>query len=147
MKHIGKTLALIALAIMMVFGSTLSAFAATNEVVGTDATVESVESSVQPRSINISTSWTTVLSVSTSSSTGINSDIIISANTFTSNGLLSTVPCDIQMLGKNGQLLWSKDDAIPGSGAHTEFWCGSDVYTVQIRTTAGYGTASAWKTS
>ena len=148
MKRMGKTMALIALAIMMVFGSTLSAYAATNEVVVEEnSVVESEETTVQPRSVNISTSWTTVLSVSTSSSKGINSNVTISATTFTYNGLLSTVPCDIRLLGKTGDVLWSQDDAIPGSGANTVFWCGSDVYTVQIRTTAGNGIASAWKSS
>lgn len=142
MKHIVKSIFAFALAMMMTFGVSASAYAATNDEV--DTAVSSVEATeetqVTPRSINISTSWTTILS----SSSGFNRNVTVSATTLTLNGLLSTVPCDIRLLGKNDKELWSKDSAVPGNGKETVFWCGSDVYKVQIRTTAGNGIASAW---
>lgn len=89
---------------------------------------------------NIDTSWTTVLS----SSSGFNRDVHIQATTFTYNGLFSTVPCDIRMLDKKGNVLWTGTGEVPGQNQVVSFWCGSDVYKVQIRTQAGDGVVEAW---
>lgn len=143
MKHIVKSILAFALAMVMTFGATASAYAATNEVVDTSVSAVMVaeETMVTPRSTNIDTGWTTILE----SSSGFNRNVKVSATTFTLNGLLSTVPCDIRLTGKDeNDVRWSKDNAVPGNGKETVFWCGSDVYKVQIRTTAGNGIASAW---
>ena len=83
-------------------------------------------SAATPRitSTNISTTWTTVLSSST--------------------GLLETVKCDIRLLDKNGNAVWSQNGAVPGNNVERTFWCGSDVYKVQMRTQARTGVVSAW---
>lgn len=91
-------------------------------------------------SYNINTSWTTVLT----SSSGFNRDVHIQATTFTYNGLLTTVPCDIRMLDKNGNVLWTGTGSVPVQNQEVTFWCGSDVYKVQIRTQAGNGIVYAW---
>lgn len=47
----------------------------------------------------------------------------------------------IKMLGKNGEKLWEKEDAIPGFN-YADFECGSDVYTIQVKNV--YGDGYAW---
>lgn len=51
---------------------------------------------------------------------------------------------DIRMLGKDGNVVWEEAKACPGKGSRV-FWCGSDVYTIQIRVRNGYGTAHAYR--
>ena len=48
----------------------------------------------------------------------------------------------IMMKGKSGNILWtaSSDNYVPSHGSYT-FWCGSDVYSIWIKTTSGYGNA------
>ena len=70
------------------------------------------------------TTWKTVYS----STTGFNRNVAITCyNT-------STHTNDIRMLGSNGQVVWTEDGAIDYSGSRT-FWCGSDVYKIQLRNT------------
>lgn len=69
-------------------------------------------------------SWKTVYS----SSRGFNRNVSITCyNT-------STHKNDIRMLGSNGQTVWTENGAIDYSGSRT-FWCGSDVYKIQLRNT------------
>lgn len=91
-------------------------------------------------SINTSTSWKTIATASS----GFDCNVDISCTNF------NNVPCDIRMLNSKGSVLWEESGAIQitsmvGSGGpgSRKFWCGSDVYTIQIRTQGGKGTAVA----
>lgn len=48
----------------------------------------------------------------------------------------------VMMKGKNGNILWAASSAeyVPSHGSYT-FWCGSDVYSIWIKTTSGFGNA------
>lgn len=91
--------------------------------------------------INISTSWKTIAT----STTGFGCNVYIKCMNTTLDGL-TVVPSDIRMLGKNGNVLWSENGAIPGQGSRI-FVCGKDVYTIQIRTQAGVGVAYSHETT
>lgn len=91
-------------------------------------------------SINTSTSWKTIATASS----GFDCKVDISCTNF------NNVPCDIRMLNSKGTVLWEESGAIRitsivGSGGYGSriFECGSDVYTIQIRTQSGTGTAIA----
>lgn len=143
MKKFFRSTIAMALLATLVLGTTVSASAATNDTTCVESTVETaVDTNATARiaSYNINTSWTTVLS----SSSGFNRDVYIQATTFTYNGLVTTVPCDIRMLDKNGNVLWTGTGSVPGQNQKVSFWCGSDVYKVQIRTQAGNGIVYAW---
>ena len=91
-------------------------------------------------SINTSTSWKKIAEASS----GFGCNVYIECTNF------SNVPCDIRMLDANGGLVWEESGAISinsifgsgGNGSRT-FWCGSNVYQIQIRTQGGTGTAFA----
>ena len=143
MKNFFRSTIAMALLAAMMLGTTVSASAATNDTTSVEASAEAnAETNATPRisSYNINTSWTTVLT----SSSGFNRDVYIQATTFTYNGLVTTVPCDIRMLDKNGNVLWTGTGSVPGQNQKVSFWCGSDVYKVQIRTQAGNGIVYAW---
>lgn len=50
---------------------------------------------------------------------------------------------DVRMLGASGNVIWSENMAIR-SNHHRTFYCGSDVYTLQIRTNLSGVTGYAW---
>lgn len=79
-------------------------------------------------------SWTTVAS----SKKGFNTDVYIKViNTSVSRN-------DIRMLDRYGRVVWEQEGAIGMNQSLAQFWCGSDVYTVQVKTQYGYGSATAW---
>jgi len=88
------------------------------------------------RRLNTTTSYQTICSESTSSRTGIN------RNVFIQNNNTSVARSDVRMLGKNGNVVWEGRGALAIAEGRV-FWCGSGVYTVQIRTQSGRGTAYA----
>lgn len=90
------------------------------------------------KTITTSTSWKTVIT----SSTGFNRWVGIH-NWSTATDGLGILRADIRMLGKNGNVIWAEDKACPGYGSRA-FWCGSDVYTIQIKVARGAGTAYAY---
>lgn len=62
-----------------------------------------------------------------------------------------TIRCELNLLSnrgvvmmkdKNGKVLWTatSDYYVPSHGSYT-FWCGSDVYSIWIKTTSGFGNA------
>ena len=91
--------------------------------------------------LSTSTSWKKIAS----STTGFNCNVYIKCMNTVINDW-GVIPCDIRMLGKNGNVLWSESGAIHGFGDRI-FVCGSDVYEIQIRTQAGVGTAYAYETT
>ncbi|WP_413854683.1 hypothetical protein [Candidatus Ruminimicrobium bovinum] len=85
-----------------------------------------------------STTWTTLAE----STTGFNRNVTV-FNSSTGTDGLGILRADIRMLGKNGNVVWSETKACPGYGTR-EFWCGSDVYKIQIRVAYASGTAYAY---
>lgn len=121
MKKTSKlTLCLVAILVALL-GTTITAYAS-NSYKGT---------------ITTSTEWKT-LATSTS---GFNCNVEVSNHSTGTDGL-GILRADIQMLGRNGQRVWYEEKACPGYGSRV-FWCGPDVYTIQIRVAYGNGTASA----
>lgn len=59
----------------------------------------------------------------------------------TNNNSYPNTYSSIKMLGRNGETLWEKEDAIPGFN-YADFECGSDVYTIQVKNV--YGDGYAW---
>ncbi len=74
-----------------------------------------------------STRWTTVAE----SSKGFNCNVYISI----SNNMVSRT--GIRMLNRRGKILWQSDDAIAFNQYRAQFWCGSDVYKIQLTTNSG----------
>lgn len=84
---------------------------------------------------------TTVWKDIATSTTGFNKTIRIN--------YLGTVPvglgilkADIRMLSSSGSVLWSQNQVCASGGQ--DFWCGSDVYTVQIKVLTGTASASSY---
>lgn len=83
-----------------------------------------------------SKSWTTIAT----STTGFNCNVYI----FATNTAVSGT--DIRMLGKNGNVLWSENNAI-SFNSNRIFRCGSDVYTIQARARSGSASVGCHKTT
>jgi hypothetical protein len=77
--------------------------------------------------VTIFRDWTTVRTAPTSNPIGINRNIGIRVF----NHCTSQVN-DIRMLGRNGQIVWQENNTIGNAGQRI-FWCGPDVYTIQLR--------------
>lgn len=113
------------LLILLLIGTTTTAFAA-NSYNGT---------------ITTSTSWKTLAT----STTGFNCNVAI-FNSSTGTDGLGILRADIRMLGKSGNVVWQESKACPGYGTRI-FWCGSDVYKIQIKVAHSSGTAKAYETT
>lgn len=78
------------------------------------------------------------------STTGFNCNVIISCSnlSFLSNGKLAKGL--VRMIGRNGNVLWTSpaEEGVPGQGSRV-YWCGSDVYRIEIKTQTGGGCAWA----
>lgn len=146
MKHTLKNILTIVLLLLFTFCNTTSALAYETPTKLSVCTAEMYSSSgnVYPypaghQVLTTNTSWQTIAY----STKGFNCNVYVKCNNTATVGL-KVVPCDVQMLDKNGNVLWSENGAIAGLGSRT-FWCGSDVYKIQIRTQAGKGTAFAYE--
>ncbi len=137
----------IALILVMCLGYTLNAFAAESpnkSAVVSNYNDVTTYANRYPypsagNALSINTSWKTIAS----STTGFNCDVWIASYNLGTIGLV-VAPSDIRMLGKSGNVVWQESGAVAGNGAQRQFWCGSDVYTIQIRTQTGTGTAYAY---
>lgn len=136
-----------ALIVVMCLGFTSNAFAAESS---SKSAVSSAYNEVTPyannypypsagKALSINTSWKTIAS----STTGFNCNVWIASYNTGTIGLV-VAPSDIRMLGKSGNVVWQESGAVAGNGAQRQFWCGSDVYTIQIKTQTGTGTAYAY---
>ncbi len=146
MKYNTRNFIAVILALLFMFGSTMPVFAAgvpTEEFcveIGLNQESESRASgNVYPyppghRVLSTNTSWQMIAY----STKGFNCNVTISCMNTTVSA------CDICMLGKNGNIVWTENGAIGGASSRT-FWCGSDVYEIQIRTQSGSGTAYAYQ--
>ena len=93
--------------------------------------------------LSVSTSWQDI-AWSTSSSQGINCDIeIVNSTNATSGNGLGWLASDIRMLDNNGNVVWEESQSCPGRGSRV-YWCGNDVYHVQIKQQWGTGLARAY---
>ena len=124
-KKTFKTIILVTLLIIAVIATTTKTFAA-NSYNGT---------------ITTSTSWKTLAT----STTGFNCNVAV-FNSSTGTDGLGILRADIRMLGKSGNIVWEEAKACPGYGTRV-FWCGPDVYKIQIRVAYAAGTARAYQTS
>ena len=123
MKRTFKSIAILAIVLTMLLISTISAVAASfpyNEL----------------KRLNTTTSYQTIASESTTSKTGLNRNIRIQNNN------TSVARSDVRMLDKNGKVVWEGIGWL-AVAENRVFWCGDNVYTVQIRTQSGKGTAYA----
>lgn len=94
------------------------------------------------RALHITTSWKTIAS----STTGFGCNVSITSHNKGTIGL-GIAKSDIRMLDRNGNELWYESGAVLGSGVARVFICGTDVYTIQIRTQTDTGTAYAYETT
>lgn len=83
----------------------------------------------------VSTVWKTVLE----SSNGMNRNVTVSVITSDYKTY-----CSIRFLDKNNNIVWAKNNAIQGNGDKVTFWCGQDVYKIQIKTAKGTGSVELW---
>lgn len=88
--------------------------------------------------INTSTSWKTLAA----STKGFNRNVAV-FNMSTGTDSIGILRADIRMLGKTGNVVWQEEKACPGSGTRI-FWCGPDVYKIQIKVANSSGTARAY---
>lgn len=93
------------------------------------------------RQLQTTTSWKTLAT----STKGFDCNVFIKCENTVFVGL-RIAKNHVRMLDKNGNILWEESGAIKGS-AQRIFKCGSDVYTIQIRTEAGKGLAYAYETT
>lgn len=142
-----KRILSMALILVMCLGCTLNAFAAESS---SNSAVTSGYNKVTPyannypypsagNALSITTSWKTIAS----STTGFNCNVWIASYNTGTIGLI-VAPSDIRMLGRSGNVVWQESGAVAGNGAQRQFWCGSDVYTIQIKTQTGTGMAYAY---
>lgn len=136
-----------ALILVMSLSCTLNVFATENSnnsaVITANSGIELYANNYPHSSVlnglPVTTSWQTIAS----STTGFNCTVWVGSYN-TSNIGLNVTPSDIRMLGKSGNVVWELSGALRGNGSAGEFWCGSDVYKIQIRTQKGTGTAYAY---
>lgn len=126
MKRLSAIVMAVLLLSMTVIPST--AFAAqTNELVQDETLAEAPIVTYAVNQVTIYDYWVTVKAPPASSSTGLNRWV-----TFSVSNMSSAHTNDIRMFNKNGQEIWAEQAAIPHSGSRS-FWCGSDVYRVDMR--------------
>lgn len=91
------------------------------------------------RALAISTTWKTIAT----SSTGFDCNVTINCRNIAVLEDFTIAKGLVRMLDKKGNVIWTSSDdyAVPGQGSY-EYYCGSDVYSIQIKTQNGGG--SAW---
>lgn len=132
-KYLKKIIAIIlSVLVIMMCGMTCLAYMPDN--IATFAMARSKTFTHSPIAVN-STSWKTVAK----STDGLDCHIKIS-----STGASITY-VSVRMLDKNGSEVWYEKEAF-GSLGSREFWCGSDIYTVQVKYVVGGGSISCYCT-
>lgn len=107
-------------------------------LVGLIGSTTIVQAANRYKSINLSKNWTDI-AISTS---GFNCNVTISCLVTGTDGL-GAIRADVRMLNSSGTVVWSESKSCPGLGSRT-YWCGSNVYKVQVRVATGGGTARAY---
>lgn len=140
---------LVAMMVMAIGMSSISVFAASTDVEQTTEVSKISTSNANARSNSFpypssqsntyvsSSSWKTVAS----STTGFNCNVVVGGS------VLGNYYMDVRMLDKNGNVVWSEENAfstIGGNGGTRTFWCGSDIYYIQVKGHNGNGIAWAY---
>ncbi len=137
MKNICKKLLTIVTCLSLTMCLSIPAFASEVSASAANGSIESMAtySNHYGSGVVVRSNWTTVAS----STTGFNCNVKITSLGTT----LGTV--DVRLLGKNGNVLWTSYEAF-GTLASGTFWCGSDVYKIQVKyhDSNGAGTVSAY---
>ncbi len=136
MKQFSKTFTALSLAFALVMSMTTVVSAADIDEKETMSVTDkaSVYSNKFYSGINISSNQWTTIATSTS---GFNCNVYVKCMNTTLDGL-RVVGTNIRMLGRNGNVIWSENEAVAGQGSRV-FWCGSDIYTIQASPRAGLG--------
>lgn len=116
MKKTIKTILCIALALVMLMGMATSTYAASLNFPYNSTYTMSIDGN-----------WRTI---AYSTDGGLNCEVVIAATTKNDGNF------DIQMLGASGNRLWYEENSLSSFYPRT-YQCGSDVYTIQIRSTNG----------
>ena len=137
MRHLKIITIAFTLALTVLMSGSISVYA-TDSVEKNDKTIEDVAVSARSNQfysgINVySNTWTTIAN----STTGLNCNVYVKSMNTTLDGL-RVVGTNIRMLGRNGNVLWSESEAVPGQGSRV-FWCGSNIYKIQAQPKAGVG--------
>lgn len=161
MKKVLRVTYAMAIAVAVLFGSSVSSFAAESAVADTEVSEATVAESASTReyiapvtpspgnkfdytSMGHARAYTTSWKTLATSTKGFNCNVYIQCMNYGLNGQ-GFAPSNIRMLDKNGKVLWSETGAVQGQG-YRVFACGSDVYTIQICTSLGGGSAWAYQT-
>lgn len=107
-------------------------------IIGFTVNTPEVKASENYSNIILSTSWKTIAT----STSGFNRNVTISCLVTGTDGL-GAIRADVRMLSKNGSVVWSESKSCPGLGSR-RYWCGSNVYKIQVRVATGGGTAYAY---
>lgn len=133
MNKIKKATMALCLSMALLLGLSATAFAAEpattkpeTETVSTDIITPRSNSYKNGVAIN-SSSWTTIAT----STSGFNCNVYIySLNAY------AGATTHVRMLGRSDNTVWYESSAIGYQSSRT-FWCGPDVYTIQVKTSAG----------
>ena len=136
MRKIFKTSMLLVLAVVMLFSSAMTCMAATPRAPITHSS-GIVFVGTGSDKLTITPTYKTIAYVDPARSTGFGAEIVILV---VENTAISAN--DIRMLDRYGNEIWEEEGAISNAGIRS-FECGTDVYTVQIKTQSGYGDAYA----
>lgn len=126
MKKMTKRFVAVVLMFMMALSLTVTAFAATHYPYNSGNMCDISSSS-----------WYNIATADTSGN-GIDHWVRIFNETRTVASLNREANCYVRFLGKNGDVLYNT--TMPGNSSDL-FWCGSDVYKIQVKTEAGKGNA------
>lgn len=137
MKMTKRMISLIMVIVLMMCASATTAFA--SEVDNTQKEIELTRGPHYPYTgmaggLSINTTYKRVAYCDTSGS-GFNCNVLVGFlnNTYTNNS--------VQLRGKTGNVLWT---GTHGFSTSSTYWCGSDVYSIWIKTNSGTGTGWAY---
>lgn len=129
---------------LLITGTSVLSFASNGKVIAKEDinNIISTQSDTYVTWLNLTTSWKTIAK----STSGFGCNVEIVCNTTGTDGF-HPLYADIRMLDKNGNVVWTESKSCPGDGTGRVYFCGSNVYTVQIKVQHSGGTAWASKTS
>lgn len=85
------------------------------------------------RTLSVGNQWTSIIDLPSIHEKGIDSDVLISANSSSQEAQI-----DIRLLDKEGEVVWSQKNTFPLEDQRN-YWCGPDVYKIELRITNGEG--------
>lgn len=85
------------------------------------------------RTLSVGNQWTSIIDLPSIHEKGIDSDVLISVNSSSQEAKI-----DIRMLDNVGDVVWSQKNTFPVEDQRN-YWCGPDVYKIELRITNGEG--------